>query len=118
VEQQRMSADSVSQWAQACINADAIIGGGMNASHDLGQRISSEKLREAYNGYCGQHRLRPVPEEVFGKACAQMFGSRVRTPTANPAPNASVGKVRRPWGYEVPEGDTWQGKLDARLGIN
>jgi hypothetical protein len=24
---------------------------------------------------------------------------------------------RRPWGYEVPDGETWQKKIDARLGI-
>ena len=28
IEQQRMSGDSVSQWSQACINADAVIGAG------------------------------------------------------------------------------------------
>jgi predicted RNA-binding protein with PIN domain len=31
---------------------------------------------------------------------------------------ASVTSDRsRPWGYDVPEGDTWQEKIDARLGI-
>jgi hypothetical protein len=24
---------------------------------------------------------------------------------------------RRPWGYDVPDGDKWQEKIDARLGI-
>jgi hypothetical protein len=69
--------------------------------------------------YCGQHRLRPVPEEAFGKACAQMFGTRVRlTSTSTTLASNALAKVRRPWGYDVPEGDTWQGQLDARLGIN
>ena len=27
------------------------------------------------------------------------------------------GKGNRPWGYHVPDGDTWQDKVDARLGI-
>src|SRR5262249_23462776 len=63
-EQQRMSGDSVSQWSQACIDADAIIGAvgsyGGRPSHDLGQRVSTEDLREAYTGYCKQHGLRAV----------------------------------------------------------
>ena len=69
-EQQRMSGDSVSQWSQSCIDADAFIGAshGM-ASHDLGTRIASEALREAYTGYCKQHGLRAVNVEAFGKTC-------------------------------------------------
>jgi hypothetical protein len=109
-EQQRMSGDSVSQWAQACVNADAIIGGDFRTSTDLGQRIATEELREAYTGYCRQRGTRAANEDVFGKACADMFGPRKRMATV---PN---GK-RRPWGYDVPEGDSWQEKIDARLGI-
>jgi hypothetical protein len=107
-EQQRMSGDTVSQWSQGCINADAIIGGQYSA-HDLGRRVSSKDLREAYAGYCRQHGLRPVNEEVFGKAATQMFGPRTRL--------ALDSSNRRPWGYDVPDGDTWQEKLNARLGI-
>ena len=109
IEQQRMSGDSVSQWSQACINADAIVGDPQGGSHDLGRRISSKSLRDAYGGYCRQHGLRPANEEVFGKACTQMFGPRTRVPSSN--------TQRRPWGYDVPDGDKWQGELDARLGI-
>jgi hypothetical protein len=101
VEQQRMSGDSVSQWSQACINADAVAG---DLGHrELGQRISSKDLRDSYGGYCRQHGLRPVNEEVFGKACTQMFGPRTRVSIPN--------TQRRPWGYDVPDGDKWQGKL-------
>jgi hypothetical protein len=87
---------------------DAIIGGQWSA-HDLGKRISSKELRDAYAGYCRQHGLRPVNEEVFGKGCTQMFGSRVRLSPDN--------SNRRPWGYDLPDGDTWHEKLNARLGI-
>ena len=49
IEQQRMSGDSVSQWSQACIIADAIIGAergpyGTDVTHDLGKPISFEAL--------------------------------------------------------------------------
>jgi hypothetical protein len=114
-EQQRMSGDSISQWAQACIHANAVIGAGkgpygLEETHNLGTRLSSKDLRDAYAGYCKQHGPRAVNEAVFGKACAEMFGERVRLP-------ATKLDNRRPWGYDVPDDITWQEKLDARLGI-
>ena len=80
-EQQRMSGDSVSQWSRACIDADALIHNS-HGSPELGQRIASDGLRESYTGYCKQHGLRPVNLEAFGKACTEMFGSRVRLGSA------------------------------------
>lgn len=118
-EQQRMSGDSVSQWSQACINADAIIGTGRgphgsDVSHDLGTAISVETLREAYTGFCKQNSLHPLSTDGFGKACADMFGQRKRLPALE---NAEGNRNRRPWGYHVPDGTEWQEKVDARLGI-
>ena len=86
-EQQRMSGDSVSQWSQACIDADAVVGAGRGpygtqTTHDLGTPISSEALREAYTGFCKQNGLRPLSTDGFGKACADMFGPRKRLPSA------------------------------------
>ena len=149
-EQQRMSGDSISQWSQACIYADLIIGTQF-PSHELEQTIPSEDLREAYAGYCRQHGAHPVSETAFGKACVEMFGHRKRLrqiggaghtmtvfgPSAEAglviehrieAAPAAVGgrqqepariaqKKRHPWGYDVPDGDKWQEKIDARLGI-
>jgi hypothetical protein len=117
-----MSGDSISQWSQACINADAVVCASRYLSHDLGKRISSEDLRDAYAGYCKQHSLRSVNEEVFGRACKQMFGPRGRVSTTSLAVHAPMGAAnpnsqRRPWGYDVPDGDKWQEQLDARLGI-
>ena len=153
LEQQRMSGDSVSQWAQACVEADAIIGDTRHGfHHDLGERIATEDLREAYTGFCKQQSLRPANREVFGKACVEMFGPRKRLsavpapaptqtvqdtgppsaaseelaqmigalipePSAGPDPANASGEKRRPWGYDVPDGDTWQRKIDDRLGI-
>jgi hypothetical protein len=128
-EQQRMSGDSVSQWSQACINADAIVGGtksyGGEQTYDLGTRVSSKDLRDAHAGYCKQHGLRAANEEVFGKACTEMFGPRQRLAQSD-VPDAvrlaqeisgEQRRQRRPWGYDVPDGVTWQEKIDARLGI-
>jgi Family of unknown function (DUF5906) len=120
VEQQRMSGDSISQWAQACIEADAIIG---DWQGDLRRWSASKHLREAYHGYCKQRGVRPVNDEVFGKACTEMFGSRRRnqaetsSAAAQTGAGAAVGITSRPWGYDVPDANTWQGKIDERLGI-
>ena len=85
-EQQRMSGDSVSQWAQACVVADAVIGvQGPLRTLDLGQMIASEHLRAAYAGYCRQQGLRPIGESAFGKACVEMFGPRKRLPATHVA---------------------------------
>jgi hypothetical protein len=48
-------------------------------------------------------------------ACAEMYGARKRLP-AQQSGNGG-GSSRRPWGYDVPDGIAWQGKVDARLGI-
>jgi hypothetical protein len=154
-EQQRMSGDTVSQWSQACIEADAIVGSafhGISQQQDLGQRTAIDELHKAYTGHCNQQRLRPTNVVAFGKACTEMFGPRRRLSTValratiqtaqdagpldeadamldqgtaalleprqpvEPDPATPRGKSR-PWGYDVPDGDTWQGKIDNRLGI-
>ena len=103
-----MSGDSISQWCQACIDADAIVG--CLGIGQLAQDVSSERLRQSYADYCRQHGLRPASKDTLGKALTAMFGPR----------KTSSGKAggQRPWGYPVPDGDTWQGLLDERLGIN
>src|SRR5262249_17868101 len=114
-EQQRMSADSVSEWAQACIDAEAIIGRWPHCTvGDFGEHVSSNRLRDAYAGFCQQNGLRPVGGQNFGKACTQMFGPRARSSPSNTASNTPA---KRPWGYNVPDGAAWQGTLDARLGL-
>jgi hypothetical protein len=108
ITQQRMSADSVCQWAQACVNADELVN--ENPGWHLGTNYESKILRKSHAWYCKQHGLRSVNEEVFGEACTAMFGLRRRFPATN------ANKLR-PWGYDVPEGDAWQEKIDERLGI-
>jgi hypothetical protein len=70
-EQQRMSGDSVSQWSQACIDADAIIGlgrapYGIETTLDLGTTIPLPALRDAYTGFCTQNKLHPLGGIAFG----------------------------------------------------
>jgi hypothetical protein len=108
-EQQRMSGDSVSQWSQACIIADAIASD-LGAYLDLGTLISFADLLNAYAGFCKKTGQRPVGPEVFGKACTDMFGPRRRLP-------AAAGNGKRPWGYNVPTASNWQQEVNKRLGV-
>jgi hypothetical protein len=105
-----MSGDCISQWAQECVNADELVGEPAKTIA-LNNRISSDSLRQSHAWYCKQHGLRAANEEVFGTACTAMFGPKKRL-----SAKQAEGKPR-PWGYEVPDGDTWQKKIDERLGI-
>ncbi len=107
VEQQRFSADSISQWAQACIDADAIVGHPILGSQPLGQLYPSNGLYDAYKNYCKHH---PASNVVFGKALTQMFGAPTRQ-------NVGGSGNGRPRTYRVPDADSWQAALDRRLGI-
>jgi hypothetical protein len=110
-----MSGDSITQWSQACVDANAVVGRRGTSGpveDDLGTRISSEKLRQAYTGYCKDQGLRAVNSVTFGKACADLFGSRQRL-----CAETDQNIKQRPWGYDVPSGEKWQRKIDERLGI-
>lgn len=110
-EQQRMSGDSVSQWCQSCITADAIATSDhLRGDFDLGTLISFPDLLDAYTGFCKKTGLRAVEPETFGKACTEMFGPRRRLA-------ANAGSNKRPWGYDVPTASHWQSKVDERLGV-
>ena len=109
-EQQRMSGDSVSQWSQSCINADAIAVSDQRPHLDLGALTSFPDLHDAYTGFCRKTGQRAVGTEAFGKACAGMFGPRSRLP-------ASPGGSKRPYGYHVPTASNWQQEVNERLGL-
>ena len=103
-----MSGDSVSQWSQSCIMADAIVSD-LGSYLDLGNLISFPDLLNAYTGFCKKTGQRPVGPELFGKACTDMFGPRRRLP-------AGAGS-KRPWGYQVPTAPNWQQEVNKRLGL-
>jgi hypothetical protein len=112
--QQKMNTDSITQWAQRCIDANAICrpaGPDESTKPDsLGTRVLTEHLRQSYGNFCEQHRIRPENSDTFGKACVRMFGRKQRlTPKGWKGP--------RPRAYDVPEAAKWQRLLDARFGI-
>ena len=113
-----MSADSITQWAQACIDDEAITGMG----YPLGRAINIVTLQNSYMEFCRRMQLHPANlVNGFGKACAVMFGPRRRL-TAQEATALGIllatGK-RPPWGYDVPDAAAWQQKIDEdRIGIN
>jgi hypothetical protein len=109
IEQQRFSADSVSQWVQACVDADGIVGCPGVITYPLNGLLPSNVLYDAYKGHCKYH---PVSNVVFGKALTQMLGEPSRQKVG-----ASSGKSR-PRTYQVPDAEKWQRALDQRLGIS
>jgi hypothetical protein len=106
LQQQRMSGDSVCQWAQACIHADVIAVSDRGPEFDLGTSVSFQNLFDAYTGFCRKTGSRQVTMVSFGKACTEMFGPKIRLPVN-----------KRPWGYAVPAGMNWQNEVDKRLGV-
>ena len=107
--QQKMNGDSISQWAQGCIDA-GVIRGPTGLSDNLGTRVANEHLKESYIAFCKQQGMRPENSDTFGKACTRMFGPKQRiTPKGWKGP--------RPRAYDVPEAAKWQRFLDARFGI-
>jgi hypothetical protein len=106
--QQIINGDSISQWAQGCIDA-GVIRGPTGLSDNLGTRVANEHLKESYIAFCKQQRMRPENSDTFGKACTRMFGPKQRLPLKE-----SNG---RPPAYDVPTAEAWQERLDARLGI-
>ena len=107
-----MNSDSITQWAQRCIDANAIPAGPDESTKpdSLGTRVLTEHLQQSYADFCEQHGIRPENFDTFGKACVRMFGRKQRlTPKGWKGP--------RPRAYDVPEAAKWQRLLDARFGI-
>jgi phage/plasmid-associated DNA primase len=113
-EERRMSSDTVLQWMQLCITADEIklekeAGYSRSINLNIGW-AATDQLYESYLVACKQQGWRyPANLIVFGRTLSQILGPSYRCS----APD-SLGK--RPMGYNVPDAEKWQGKLDERLG--
>ena len=106
-QQQRYSGDSISQWAEACIDADCVATN--SVSLPLNSRMQTDQLYESYSRHCRGHR---AMVSVFGKALTEMFGQSTRGPRV-----MNGSSPQRPRLYNVPDANTWQAALDKRLGI-
>jgi hypothetical protein len=106
-QQQRYSGDSISQWAQACIDADCVAT--KLGTLGLNSQIQTDQLYESYSMDCKGHKASP---SIFGKALTEMFGPPIRGPRM-----FNSSSSQRPRLYNVPDADTWQVALDKRLGI-
>jgi hypothetical protein len=110
--QQKMNGDSITQWAQWCIDGNAMRRPGPNGnteSDNLRTRVATEHLRESYTAFCEQRGVCPVDLRTFGKGCTRMFGQKRRLP--------KQANRLRPTAYDVPTAATWQERLDARFDI-
>ena len=106
-QQQRYSGDSISQWAQACIDADCVATN--SGSLALNSQIQTDQLYESYSRHCRGHR---ATVSVFGKALTEMFGPSTRGPRV-----MNGSSSQRPRLYTVPDATNWEAALDRRLGI-
>jgi Family of unknown function (DUF5906) len=106
IQQQRYSGDSISQWVQACIDADCV----RTAMGDfpLNSRIQTDHLFESYKTHCRGHHAN---QNILGKALTEMLGAPVRGSTHN------GNSTRRPRLYFVPDANILQQVLDKRMGI-
>jgi phage/plasmid-associated DNA primase len=107
IEQQQTNKDSWLQWASFCIKENKIRVAHNNKTYQLGTRIPTNDLYASYVDYCRRQHIHPIRGHwKFGKTCSQpeTFGPRVKN------------KENR-WSYRIPDGEIWQERINARLGI-
>jgi hypothetical protein len=107
IEQKQTSGDSWLQWASFCIKKNAITGLPNGQRYRLGTRIPTNDLYASYVDYCRRQHIHPIMGHwKFGKVCSrpEMCGPRVKN------------KDNR-WSYRIPDGEIWQERINARLGI-
>jgi hypothetical protein len=122
--------DTVRQWMQLCIDADAIKleeaenSRAINLGSDREPAwIATDYLYKSYLATCRQQGTwYPVNKYFFGKVITKMLGRKCQSTTV-PEDLMEImfgqGKrPRHPWGHLIPSGKIWQGLLDARLCIS
>jgi len=125
----RMGRDTVLQWMQLCVDANAIKLQETENSKmlSLGSDhkpawIATSYLYESYLATCRQQGTwYPVNEIFFGMVLTKILGPSCRS-TTTPEDLAKImfgqeKRARRPYGHYIPSSEKWQGLLDARLRI-
>jgi hypothetical protein len=120
-----MGGDTVLEWMQLCIDADAI-----KLEETKNQRaiklgsdhkpawVATNYLYESYLATCRQQGTwYPVSKEFFGAVLTRTIGPCHRSTTAPEMMFGQGTRPRRPYGHYIPSGEKWQGLLDARLYI-
>jgi hypothetical protein len=121
--------DTVLQWMQLCIDADAIKleetenSKALNLGSDHKPAwIATSYLYESYLAACRQQGTwYPVNKIFFGMVLTKILGPSCRSTTV-PEDLAKImfgqeKRARRPYGHYIPIGEKWRGLLDARLRI-
>jgi hypothetical protein len=126
----RTGRDTVLQWMQLCIDADAIKleeaenSKALNLGSDHKPAwIATHYLYESYLATCRQQGTwYPVHKHFFGRVLTKMLGPCCRSTTV-PEDLAEImfgqGKrPYRPYGHFIPSGKIWRRLLEARLCIS
>jgi hypothetical protein len=120
-EKMCMGRDTVLQWMQLCINADAIKlekEAEKSRSLNLGADrkpvwIATSYLYESYYATCRQQDTWcPVNDTFFGMVLTEVLGRAYRSTTV-PKDLAEImfgqgEHPRRPWGHYIPSAKKWQ----------
>ena len=126
----RMGRETVLQWMQLCIDADAIKleeaenSKALNLGSDHEPAwIATDYLYESYRAACRQQGTwYPVHKHFFGRVLTKMLGPCCRSTTApEDLTEIMFGQGKhpsRPYGHLIPNGKIWQGLLDARLYVS
>jgi hypothetical protein len=110
-EQIVMGASPVRDWLLTCAEHDLIIGGEDGMA--LNKWHPTDKLRDAYVGFCKQQNLRPQSDKLLGMELRAICGPR-REPRAD---DLEAISSKRSKGYEVPSAATIRERVYKRLGV-
>jgi hypothetical protein len=110
-EQQRMSFDTPSSWWLDCADNGRIIGS--QDEMPLGEWYPTDKLREAYIGYCRQEHPGRAPKaaNMLGMELKAICGER-----HEPRDVKAISSGRKN-GYDVPDATTIRERVYARNGM-
>jgi hypothetical protein len=110
-EQIVMGASPVRDWLLTSAEHDLIVG---SKDHmPLNKWHSTDKLREAYVGFCKEQNLRPQSDKIVGMELKAVCGP-AREPRVDDLEAISSKRTR---GYEVPNGATIRERIYKRLGV-
>jgi hypothetical protein len=122
-ERLRTGRDTVHQWMQLCIDANAIkltdpeTPSAINLGADPKPTwVATRYLYASYRATCEQHGTwYPVNNRLFGRVLTETLGPAHRSIVVPEIMFGQGERTYRPWGHFIPSAEIWRELLDARL---